>query len=89
MEKGKVRSSGGFTFLQVYEAGHMVRQSATMHHTQPTSTALSCKPGLVLIDSMSVRCCRLMQVPMDQPEASLAMLDSFIAQEPLAITATL
>jgi cathepsin A (carboxypeptidase C) len=43
-EKGKVRSSGPFTFLQVYQAGHMV--------------------------------------PMDQPAASLAMLNTFLAHQP-------
>lgn len=66
-QAGQLRSAKGFSFLRVYEAGHMGERKSLRNSR-----------AFALANTRSVLL-GVLPVPRDQPEAALAMLNAFIS----------
>lgn len=64
---GVIRSYGGLTFLRVLESGHMVRTTAI--YIESRRRFIQSVPSFYL------------QVPLDQPQAALEMLNAFTGSD--------
>ena len=71
---GQMRTANGFTFLRVYDAGHMVsadtREVLLSSGSEAHASQHQCVTAVIFV---------FFQVPRDQPQNALAMLNAFIS----------